>query len=111
MRTEAYVNRLILATKQENPDVRKIARMLELTLDKVSETPAGDEALRLVQTRMFKDTLRKMTNPDRVEVRDTMKEVKATEAVAAKAKKFTPIKRPVLPIEEKRRFRHFRMEQ
>lgn len=113
MRTEAYVNRLILATKQENPDVRKIARMLELTLDKVSETAAGDEALKLVQARMFKDTLRKMTGvrSERSEAREIMDRVpvKATPELKTKPK-FVPIKKPSLPIEEKRRFRHFRIE-
>lgn len=112
MRTEAYVNRLILATKEENPDVRKIARMLELTLDKVSETPAGDEALKLVQTRMFKDTLRKMTS-ERSEAREILAKVPETKKAAPvlKAKpKFVPLKKPSLPIEEKRKFRHFRIE-
>ena len=108
MRTEAYLNRLILATKQENPDVRKIARMLELTLEKVSETAAGDQALKLVQTRMFKDAIRSMT--ERVEAREEAISV----PTKAPVKQFTPIKpakKPLLPIEEKRKFRHFRIEQ
>jgi len=109
MRTEAYLNRLILATKQENPDVRKIARMLELTLEKVSESPAGDQALKLVQTRMFKDVIRSMT--ERVEARE---EAISVPTLKAPVKQFTPIKpakKPLLPIEEKRKFRHFRIEQ
>lgn len=59
MRTEAFVNRLMVATREDNPDIKKIARMVEKTLSKVGSTPAGEEALRVVQKRMVKDALKR----------------------------------------------------
>lgn len=64
MRTDAYVNRLMVATREENADAKKIARMVELTLGKVGSTPAGEEALRLVQKKMIKDALRRFSVPE-----------------------------------------------
>lgn len=69
MRTDAYVNRLLLATKEQNPDVRKIARMVELTLSKVGSTPAGEDALKLVRTRMIKSAVKQFVSQHEDEIK------------------------------------------
>lgn len=69
MRTEAFVNRLMVATREENPDVKKIARMVEQTLNRVSSTPAGEEALRIVQKRLVKDALKRFAVAETVPAR------------------------------------------
>lgn len=68
MRTDEYVNRLMAETKAKRPNVTKIARMLQLTLNKISSAPAGADALRLVQARMFKNALRQASLSKRKKV-------------------------------------------
>ena len=59
MRTDKYINRLIEKSQDRTTDPHALARMLEHTLRKMTETKVGQEAFYIVRHRIVRDAIRK----------------------------------------------------
>lgn len=60
MRIELAVEKLLDATRDRATKPEKLARIMELTFNKVAESgPVGDSARRLVEARMLRSALRR----------------------------------------------------
>lgn len=63
MRMEKAVINMVEATRQKDIAPERLARLFEVALEKVaSSTPAGTQALKIVQTNLVKDLLRSELN-------------------------------------------------
>jgi len=58
MRLEKYINRIQAANDNKKTDPRKLARMIERTLRKFSQGPAGKEAVKIVGEHYAKKSKR-----------------------------------------------------
>jgi hypothetical protein len=59
MRMEIAITKLISAARQKDVTPERLARMFELTLEKVvGQNPSGEAAQKIVQTNMVKNLLR-----------------------------------------------------
>jgi hypothetical protein len=63
MRMEKAVINMVEAARQKDVAPERLARLFEVVLEKVaSATPAGTQALKIVQTNLIKDILRSELN-------------------------------------------------
>lgn len=58
MRTDKYVTRLIEKSQDKKTDPQALARMIDLTLRKVTETHVGEQAFMIIKQRIVRDAFR-----------------------------------------------------